>query len=257
MSPATSEGPTDSAGQPWQGRTFHEAPPSDDDGSAPPHLIAAITAFKAGEAGEEAVVDALRDARLLIPLIAHLGESGENEHGQLVDKTQELAIVTVVGPDGRTVMPAFSSVDAMRAWNPLARPVPADGIRVAVAAASEQTDLVVLDPRSATEFAVRRPAVWALAQSLPWIPSYRDEQVLDAFADAARTEPAVASVALAAGDPSATLSGTELVLLLSVKPGLSPDELRSMLGRLQNLWSTSELIAERVDSMTVQLLASA
>ena len=144
----------DSAGQPWAGRHFEPNTSADDDGSADVGLLTAIRSFRSGSAGEADVVRSLRGARLLVPLVAHLGEAGENEHGQLVDKTQELAIVTVRGPDGRTVLPAFTSVEAMRAWNPLARPVPAQAVRVAVAAASEQTDLVVLDPRSDTEFAV-------------------------------------------------------------------------------------------------------
>ncbi len=137
-----------------------------------------IRAFRAGIVGESAVVDALRDSRLLIPLVAVAGELGTNEHGHAIDKSQELSIVTVMGPDGRSVLPAFSSVSAMSLWNPAARPVPATAARVALAAASENTDLVVLDPTSETEFALRRPALWALAQSQSWTPSYLDEEVL-------------------------------------------------------------------------------
>ena len=43
------------------------------------------------------------------------------------------------------MLPAFTSVDTMRAWDPAARPIPASGERVALAAAGEGTDLVVLD----------------------------------------------------------------------------------------------------------------
>src|SRR5690606_14137168 len=98
-----------------------------------------------------AVVDAFRNARLLIPLVAEAGDEGVNDRGVRVDKTQELSIVTVGGPDGRAVLPVFSSVATMAAWNDAARPVPADGRRVALAAASEGTDLVVIDPTSRTE----------------------------------------------------------------------------------------------------------
>ena len=112
----------DSAGQPWAGRSFDENSHSSDDGSAPPALSAALARFRAGELGQAGVVDALREARLLIPLVAHLGEAGENEHGHTIDKSQELSIVTVAGPDGRNVLPVFSSVAAMSTWNPQARP---------------------------------------------------------------------------------------------------------------------------------------
>ncbi len=246
---------TDSAGQPWSGRHFEANTNADDDGSAPEHLIEAIRRFRSREVGEADVVEALRSSRLLIPLVAHLGEDGLNEHGH--DKTQELSIVTVVGPDGRTVLPAFTSVAAMSAWNPRARPIPAEATRVALAAAHEQTDLVVVDATSATEFAIRRPALWGLANGEPWIPSYLDEAVLDAIAAAADGEQAARSVALAPGDPDARLSGPELVVQLSLAPGLAEHELNALLATLQQRWAESPVIAARVDSMKVQLLTAA
>ena len=244
----------DSAGVPWEGRRFEHGAPSDDDGSAPEKLIEALRRFRAGDLGESDVLDALRESRLLIPLVAVLGADGLTEHGH--DKSQELSIVTVGGPDGRTVLPAFTSVDAMKRWNPDARPVPATAGRVALAAASESTDLVVLDPRSDTEFVVRRPALWALAQSRPWTPSYADTDVLSAFMDAAEPEPEIVAVQLAPGDPDSRLAGPELVVQLTLAPGLQRSELDSMLARVQERWASSDLIAARVDSMRV-VLASA
>ena len=244
----------DSAGVPWEGRRFEHGPSSDDDGSAPEKLIEALRRFRAGDLGEAEVLDALRESRLLIPLVAVLGADGVTEHGH--DKSQELSIVTVAGPDGRTVLPAFTSVDAMKRWNPDARPVPATAGRVALAAASEDTDLVVLDPRSDTEFVLRRPALWALAQSEPWIPSYADTEVLSAFMDAAVPEPQVVAVQLAPGDPDSRLAGPELIVQLTLAPGLDRAALDSLLARVQERWASSDLIAARVDSMRV-VLASA
>ena len=245
---------TDSAGVPWEGRHFEPNASPDDDGSAPEKLVEAIRRFQAHDLGEADVVDALRDSRLLIPLVAQLGADGVNEHGH--DKSQELSIVTVAGPDGRTVLPAFTSVDAMSRWNPAARPVPATAGRVALAAASEDTDLVVLDPVSDTEFVIRRPALWALAQSQPWTPSYLDEDVLRAFMDAAEPEPSVVAVQLAPGDPGSRLAGPELIVQLSLKSGLDQAALDGVLARLQERWASSEVIAERVDSMRLVLAAS-
>lgn len=200
-------------------------------------------------------MDALRDARLLIPLVAVAGELGTNDHGHAIDKSQELSIVTVMGPDGRSVLPAFTSVAAMTAWNPSARPVPATASRVALAAASENTDLVVLDPTSATEFALRRPALWALVQTQPWLPSYLDTEVLSAFMDAAELEPAVVAVQLAPGDPGARLVGPELIVQLSLQPGLDQRALDDVVIRLQQRWAENDLIAARVDSLTLQLVS--
>ena len=248
---------SDSAGQPWSGRHFEPNTSADDDGSAPEQLIEALRRFRSRELGEAEVVDAVRSSRLLVPLVAHLGEAGVGDHGHIVDKTQELAIVTVLGPDGRRVLPVFTSVDTMQAWNPKARPVPAQGVRVAAAAVSEETDLVVLDPVSATEFAIRRPALVAIASAERWTPCYLDEGVLDAVAAAADGEDAVRSVVLAAGDEDARLAGPELVVGLALAPGLDRPALDALVARLQQRWSASELLALRVDSMTVRLLPSA
>jgi hypothetical protein len=246
----------DSAGQPWEGRHFDANAFAGDDGSASEALILARASFHGREADASVVVDALREARLLIPLVAHLGEAGENEHGQLVDKSQELSIVTVEGPDGRNVLPVFSSVAAMQAWDPAARPVPADGARVALAAASEETDLVVLDATSETEFVVRRPALWAIAQSQPWVPSHLDPEVFRAFAESISSELAVQDVQLIAGDPDARLVGPELIVSLELAEGLTQEELDAVLARLAHRWAASDTIAVRVDSLRVKLVAS-
>ena len=247
---------TDSAGRPWAGRHFEEREPSTDDGSAPEQLARSLRRFRAGEADESEVIAAVRDCRLLIPLVARLGEAGINEHGVGVDKSAELSIVTVAGPDGRDVLPVFTAVDAMQRWNPKARPVPADAVRVAIAAASEQTDLVVIDPTSPTEFAIRRPALWAIAQSLPWTPSYLDAAVLAEFVEAAEPERAVVSVQIVAGDPQSRLAGPELMVRLTLVDGLAQTELDAVLERMQQRWAASELIAARVDSLGVRLTSA-
>ena len=247
----------DSAGRPWAGRHFDANTFGDDDGSAPVELVQAIDRFRAGEASADAVVDAVRHVRLLIPLVAQLGESGVTEAGQLVDKSQELAIVTVEAPDGRTVLPVFSSVQAMQRWNPKARPVPADGGRVALAAASEQTDLVVIDPLSDTEFVIRRPALWAIAQSEPWLPAHLDPEVFAAFSASIGSELGVHDVSLRSGDPDARLAGEDLVVRLELAQGLIQEELDAVLARLAKRWAADDVIATRVDSLRVQLAASA
>lgn len=246
----------DSAGVPWEGRHFEQAHSSNDDGTAPEALIRAIERFRSGDGGEQPVIAELIRSRLLIPLVAALGESGATPEGHLVDKSAELSIVTVAGPDGRDVLPAFSSVDAMARWNPKARPVPADAVRVALAAASEGTDVVVLDPTSETEFVIRRPALWAIAQSRPWIPSYLDPAVLDEFMASAAEEASVARIELAPGDPDARLAGPELIVSLALVPGLDQQSLDALLNRLQQRWSASSLIAARVDSLAVKLRVS-
>lgn len=246
---------TDSAGTPWAGREFRAHRSSGDDGSAPPELTDAVARFRAGRAGLDVVVEALREVRLLVPLIAELGDEGRTEGGLRVDKSQELSIVRVAGPDGRTVQPAFSSVDTMRQWNAQARPVPVEAVRIALAAAAEGTDLLVLDPGSPGEMVIRRPALWALGKQEPYLPSWADPEVLAAFRGSAAGEPAVSALDLAAGDPDARLAGPELVVALALRPGLDQCALDALLGRLQQRWSAEQLIADRVDSLAVKLRA--
>ncbi|MES2093448.1 MAG: SseB family protein [Actinomycetota bacterium] len=239
---------SDSAGTPWAGRRFEHGAASDDDGSAPAALTTALEAFRAGEVAESRVVDAVRGSRLLIPLVARHGGAAPGA------RSAELSIVTVAGPDGRVVMPVFSSVETMRRWKPLARPVPMDAVRVALAAASEGTELVVLDAASVSEFVIRRPALWAIAQSQPWTPSYLDDDIQAEFRASAGSEPAVASVSLTAGDPEARLAGPELEVVLAILPGLSAADVRALTGRLRTRWAESQVIAARVDSLVVRLV---
>ncbi len=244
----------DSAGVPWAGRSFQPNPNAADDGRADPALVAALTAFHAGAAGPEAVVDALREARLLIPLLAEVGDIGLAPDGHRVDKTQELSLVTVEGPDGRPVLPAFTSVDTMRAWNPVARPIPVEARRVALAAGSDGS-VIVLDPASPTRFALRTPALAAIAVGERWLRPWADEVVITAFAGSVRTEPAVHSLELAPGDASAEFAGPELVVRLGIAPGLAQAELDALLARLAGVWQDTA-IAERVDSIAIQAVAA-
>ena len=261
MSPDTDPGAgahphhgADSAGVPWEGRKFHSNPHAADDGSADPALLAALTAFRAGQGSQRDVVDAYRSARVLIPLIADKGDHGIGAHGLEVDKTQELSIVTVAAPDGRRVLPVFTSVDTMKRWDAAARPVPADGVRTALAAAADDTDLIVVDPGSETEFVIRRPAVWAIGQGTPWEPSFVSPEVVAGLHSSIGGELAVIDLVVESGDPDARLRGPELVVRLQLMQGLEKDELDAVLARLAKRWAADDRIAVLVDSLAVKLV---
>lgn len=243
----------DSAGVPWRGRRFEPNPHAGDDGSADPALAGALSEFRAGRADPVAVVDALRRARVLVPLLAEKGEEGVAANGLAVDKTQELAIVTVAAPDGRTVLPVFTSADAVGRWDPAARPIPVGGVRAALAASAENTDLIVLDPGSETEFVVRRPAVWAIAQQESWLPSHANPDVYRGLQESVSGELAVLDLSVAPGDPEARLRGPELIVRLKLMPGLDRTELDAVLQRLARRWASDDRVAVLVDSLQVKL----
>jgi hypothetical protein len=240
----------DSAGVPWEGRAFNENPFANDDGSARPELIAAIKEFHSSGDATKVFVE-FSKSRLLIPLIAELGESGEGAHGQKVDKSADLSIVTVETPDKQTGLPVFSSVETMQAWNKDARPVPSDPIRAALSAATDGTTRIVLDPGSETEFAFRRSAIAALAQQKSWIPPQLDHQVIAAFETGVENEETIQDILISSLDPMSRLVGPEIKVELKVKVGLDKEQLEEVLHRVTQEWAASDVIASSVDSMAL------
>jgi hypothetical protein len=247
---------SDSAGVPWEGRELEENRFADDDGSAPEQFLTAISGFRAGELGQAAVVDVLRVSRLLVPLLAQLGESEIGANGLKVDKSAELSIVTVKSPDDQDALVVFTSVAAMQRWNPSSRPVPTDAIRVCLAAASQLSTRVVVDPGSDTEFVIRRPAIARIAQSLDWQPAELNQEVRAVVGDSVANESQVIDFELSSADPEAKLAGAELQVALKLVNGSSPADVRELLERVSKLWSESEVFASAVDSVSIKLLAS-
>ena len=256
-------GGTDSAGLPWEGRTFdhHGTAFADDDGATPEAMRAAVERLRETSAQSDPqelaeahadVIVALSQSRLLIPLVAEAGDFGVTPEGKTVEKTQELSIVTVAAPDGRRVMPVFTSVERMRHWNPNARPIPVPGPQVAIAAAQEITDLLIVDASTAdAEFGVRRPALQGMALGERVIPSWADSGVQRAFSESVANEPLVGEVVLAPGDPQYRLIGPDVDVVIVLTEAIERETLRELLARLQDRWQTSRVIAERVDSMRI------
>lgn len=199
------------------------------------------------------MLDAVRDVRLLVPLVAHAGETGVDSHGRRFDKTQELSLVTVSAPDGRRVLPVFTSTEAMTAWNPAARPIPASARRAALAAAGEDTPLVVLDATSDTEFVFRRPMLRAIAEGTPWVHPAVDPGIVAEFERTIIGLAVVRTVRLVDGDPDARLSGPQVIVELGLVPGLTRPDLDEVLAALQQRWQRSEPIATGVDSLGIRL----
>ncbi|GAA1788190.1 SseB family protein [Leucobacter iarius] len=271
-------GAGDSAGFPWAGRTFdhHETAFADDDGTTPAETAAAIDAVReaarrtngvatAGDYWDALAVlaDAHADAiaalggqRFLVPMLAEAGDLGVTPEGRTVEKTQELSIVTVAAPDGRTVLPIFSSTETLSAWNPQARPIPVPGVQAAVAAAQEGTDLLMIDPGTPErEFGVRRTALEAFALRERVLPAWADPDVARAFAESAAGEPMVEAIWLAPGDLEGRLLEAEVdvrIRLAHAEDGVDRAALAELLQRLQQRWTASVVIAERVDSLRVR-----
>lgn len=268
-------GAADSAGFPWAGRTFdhHETAFAGDDGATPEELRIAVAKLRETAAslgnGERSIEDALDElaaahtaallalggSRVLIPLLAEAGDLGLTPEGKVVEKTQELSIVTIGGPDGRKVLPVFSSVDAMRTWNPEARPIPVPMPQAAVAAAQEQTDLIIVDPGTPeAELGVRRTQLEAVALLQEAPIAWHDQTVLAAFAESVAGEPRVDSIALVPADPQARLLAPELDVVLTLQAGLDQASLAEVIALVQQRWAASPVIAAGVDSLRLRVM---
>jgi hypothetical protein len=111
-----------------------------DDGSVDPALGAALEARDQG-----AILLALTKARLLVPVVAMLGEVEYDERGLAHDKTSDMAVALLQGQDGRKALLAFTSTESLARWSPEARPMPAQAQLVATAAVQEGAAAIVLD----------------------------------------------------------------------------------------------------------------
>ena len=117
----------------------------DDDGSVTPALAGALSAYAGDRSHFGAVVNALAPSRLLVPVVAMLGEVEHDEQGLAHDKSSDMATVLVTGADGRQALLAFTSTESLHRWNPQARPVPVPAPVAAQSAVQEKAAALVVD----------------------------------------------------------------------------------------------------------------
>jgi len=122
-----------------------------DDGRTDPLLAEAF-------GDDVAVLAALADARVFVPIVALLGEVPAEG-----DKNADMAAVLMTGADGRQALLAFSSVASMTQWDPQARPVPILGRDAARATLDEGAAAIVLDLANPTFTVVETEDVEHLA----------------------------------------------------------------------------------------------
>ena len=151
----------------FAGRTLVPSAFQTDDGSADPALLAVLEAHGRGQAEIERAYCYLWNARVLAPIVAVLGEAEEveDEQGRNLrrDKNSDMALVTLVAPDGSRALPVFTSVEALAAWNADARPMPVAFPRACAAAKAEGAEIVLVDLGRPSYLEVEPAAVRAFA----------------------------------------------------------------------------------------------
>ncbi|MET8883352.1 SseB family protein [Streptomyces rubiginosohelvolus] len=224
---------------------------SDDDGSASPALTSALDAWSRDRSAVGPVLTALRDARLLVPVVAVLGEveedsqegrealqkggGGRREGGLRREKTSDMAVPTLKAGD-RRALPAFTSTASLALWDPEARPVAVPLHQALQAAAHEKADTVVLDLAGPVAFELSGQALLALAENRTSTDPLQDPAVIEAVRETVAADPAVVRAHLGPGTADGTLA---LVLAPDAVPA---DAAR----RIAQALSASEVLRARL-----------
>ncbi len=138
-------------------------PFQNDDGAPDPALEAALAAWTVDPSAERSVLAALPGARLLVPVVAVLGEAETGPDGLRRDKTSEMAVPTLEAPDGRRALPAFTGTAALTRWRADARPVAVAFGQALRALAHEGAGTLLIDVAGPVTYALTGPALHALA----------------------------------------------------------------------------------------------
>lgn len=157
---------------------------AEDDGRADPALRAALTTYAADPGRHLDVFAALQRARLLVPVVAVLGDVEVDDAGVTHDKSSDMATALLTGPDGRRALVAFCGLDSLAAWRGDARPVPVTAVLAARAAVQEGAAALVIDVAGPTPYAVEGELLeglargWTLARTgggLAWVERGRSD----------------------------------------------------------------------------------
>jgi hypothetical protein len=211
---------------------------SGDDGATDPRVAAALAAFAAGQGSEQAALQALADARLLVPVVAVAvtpgpgpGDSGPGCGGGPTAERSEMSMPTLVGQDGRAAVPAFTGLDALARWRADARPVPEAAAAVWQAAVAGQC-AVVIDVAGPVPLAVDGARLAALARGEPPPAPHEDPDVL-----AVVTAAAAGLDGLAGAAPGPGRGGSDLGVRLTLAPGVTGETAQqaaaALAGRVQ------------------------
>ena len=189
-----------------QGLTVAEPKFPGDDGAAEPAVLAALTAYAAGQGSEHAALTALARSRLLVPVVAMpVGEqAGADDQGG--EKSTEMALPTMVAQDGSRAVLAFTCLDALQRWRSDARPVPVPAASAWLAGIQE-ADAVVIDVAGPVTFAVDGARLAALAAGRPVPLPHQDPDVLAALHLALEREPLIVAAAVTTPDQRVTATG--------------------------------------------------
>jgi SseB protein N-terminal domain len=199
----------------FQGAQIPESEFVGDDGSADPQLASLLHAWWTGESTGYDVVDVLAERRLMVPVVAVADEVDVTDDGLRHEKSSHMATVTLVQPDGRRGLLAFTSMDSLAAWDPSARGIPAEARRVAEAAKQESADAVLIDVAGPVLYALTEPALTAVAEGRPWLRPHLDPGIHHAIETVASSISGLARYEVIDG----SLQKMDVLIMLEIEQG--------------------------------------
>jgi len=136
-----------------------------DTGRADPELAAALASYaaKPDVLHKQTLAQLQGTARLLVPVMAVLGEAERDDRGLARDKSSDMAAVLMRGLDGRLALLAFTSTASLRAWNCEARPVAVTPATAATAALQDNASALAIDVAGPVLFVVEGDDLRSLA----------------------------------------------------------------------------------------------
>jgi hypothetical protein len=149
---------------PTHSRAIPDSGFAGDDGSAAPELAAALAAWRHDSTTYAEALAALQRSRVLVPVVAVLGEVELDEAGLAREKDSDMATVLVQGADGRLALLAFTGTAALAGWDSQARPVPVTARVAAQSALQDGAAALVVDLAGPVRFVVEGEDLRGLAE---------------------------------------------------------------------------------------------
>ena len=214
-----------------------------DDGSADPRLAAALAAHAADPSpdGERELLAALVGARLMVPIVAVLGEAETGPDGLRHEKSSDMAVPTIDAPDGRKGLPAFTSLEAMARWRADARPAPVPAPQAVRAAWSEQADALLIDLAGPAFYELSGAAMRAVAQGRTVVDPLRDPELAEAVRGLLARHPVVLRAHLLPSESA------DALLALVPDPEVAVERLGPAVQALAAELGADELLRIRLD----------
>ena len=214
---------------------------ADDDGTADPALARALERWSQDRAVEPEVLAALLPSRLIVPIVALLGEVETDGNGLRHEKTSDMAVPVIEAADGRRALPAFTSLESLARWRADARPAPVAAPQAVLTAYSERADTLLVDPAGPVAYQLTGARMRAVAELRAYLPPARDPEVREAVRQVLAGEPVVAAGYLRSG------GGADGTLALVLDPDTADTEVRAVADRLVAALVADPVLRVRLD----------